>query len=727
MKKTLFPIIIAVVILLFFFVAPQSREADTDVYAETEGELLIPQNNVAIAVVDLDKAGLSLTRAADIPVLRRLQDGFELLSGVVKVESILNVSRVISEGDEIIVSKAIPADQEEVTDGYLRRLSEELDEFPELTPYVSEEQDTLLFYIYFGNKVLPADIHQGLKSLREEWKDTLPFEFTGKGPIIAETESLLTGDIALFFPILTLMVIIIFSLFRSLRAVLISIVLMLLAIGTSYGFVRFIGLPDTALILLIPVFSLGLLSDYLIHYFYHRFHRSELKGTESIRRRLVFPLSLTALSTVTGFLSLSLIQGSGHLQVGIIIAIAVVVTWVGVFFWIDYLDFPQRSEPLMSGFRTVQLWLFARIARYRYLFFALIACGIIWGVFQIGNLSIEPYPIEQLPASTTIQKADARINEDFYGTLTFFIEVDTGEKMGIMKKDTLLKLDEIHKTMETGNVGYSFSLLTVLKRMNYYFMGSEETLLTGTDYDDFYDSLIEQYLLYYSSSVDPLEYESLLDSSYRIFSIKGLLYYSTYADMERFLGMIGEIERELPEGWSLTLHGMAKELENEHDRLRDNWVLSFLAGSFLIFITVLVFYRRLGLALVSMIPGVISMIISFGFISLRGISVDVFSIIFVAIITGLVIDYSIHTLVALDRLEKVGSLEEGFVSVVGYSGVPIFLSFITSLCSFMVLLLSSFRGARSLGFLLITYLVMSFFLSLYLIPLIILPQRLKKE
>ena len=724
MKKYLFLLVIGAGVLLIFLCSPESENYSAEVYAEKEGELLLPQHNVAIAVLELNTAGLSLQRSGDIPVLRDLQKDLTLLPGAVKVESILNASRVVAEYDEIIVSRAIPADQERVTDEYLYRLSEELEKFPELTPYINAKQDILLFYIYFGNRVLPADIYRNMGDLREKWEGTLPIEFTGRAPIIAETESLLTGDISLFFPLLALMVIAVFSLFRSVRVLIVSIFLMLLAMGASYGVIRFLGIPDTPLVLLIPVFSIGLLSDYLIHYFYHCFHRT---GLESLRSRLLFPLSLTAISTVTGFLSLSLINGSGHLQIGLIIASAVVITWFGVFFWLDYLDFPDQNRQLMAGFRDVQARIFARIARYRYLFFLIIAGGAIWGAVQLGNLSIEPYPIEQLPPSNTIKKADTVINEEFYGTLPFFIEVDTGEKMGIMKKETLLKLDEIHRIIESRNVGYAFSMLSVLKRMNYYFMGSEDTLLTGTEYDDYYDALIEQYLLYYSSSVDPLEYESLLDNSYRFFSVKGLLYYKNYEDMEKFFSRISTIENRLPEGWSLSVHGIVKELEKEHNNLRNNWLLSFLAGSLLIFITVWFFYHRFVLALISLLPGVISMLISFGLISMTGISIDAFSIIFVAIITGLVIDYSIHTLVALDHIENVSSLEESFRLLMGYSGIPIFLSFMTSLISFMVLLLSSFRGARSLGFLLMTSLVLSFFLSLYLIPLIILPNRLKKE
>ena len=208
------------------------------------------------------------------------------------------------------------------------------------------------------------------------------------------------------------------------------------------------------------------------------------------------------------------------------------------------------------------------------------------------------------------------------------------KKNGLLKKDTLQKIQEIHQEIVNRQTGYAFSLLTVLKRMNYYFMGSEETMLSSNEFDDFYDALIEQYLLYYSSSVDPLEYESLLDNSYRYFSIKGLMYYHNQDDLKRFSALLAAIEQMLPAGWSLTTGGMATQLLAEQTNLRNNWVLSFLSGSIMIFFTVLVYYRKLALALLSLLPGIVSMIISFGLISLAGISIDAFSIIFVAIITG---------------------------------------------------------------------------------------------
>ncbi|THB63108.1 MAG: hypothetical protein D6B26_06390, partial [Spirochaetaceae bacterium] len=499
MRKILFPALVVILSGLFLLLPPISGQQEADVYQAKEGQLLLPQSNVAIVVLDLERAGLKFVSSDDHDVIRELQDDLVELPGAARIESILNTSRVIAEEDEIIVSRAVPSDPAAVDDEYLQSLVDQLPDFPELSPYISADTGTLLFYVYYSNRTPTIDIYQGLKTLQDEWADRLEFEFTGRAPILAETERLLTGDILIFLPILAVMVILIFGLFRQIKAMAVSIVLIILAMVFGYGMVRFAGIPDSPLILLIPVFGMGLLSDYLIHYLYHRFHTPSLPGQDSLRKKLIYPLSLTALSTVAGFVSLSLINGSGHLQLGLIVAVAVAVTWIGVFFWVDYQPWRVDDKPMFPGFQKMQGRLFARIARFRYVFFLLVALAVVWGASQLGSLRIEPYPIGQLPAATTIRQADNLINNDFYGTMPFFIEVDTGKKLGMLNKEAMLALDKVHQHFEAAEVGYAFSVLTVLKRMNYYFMGDEESLLTSTEFDDFYDSLIEQYLLYYSS------------------------------------------------------------------------------------------------------------------------------------------------------------------------------------------------------------------------------------
>jgi len=722
-KKVIFASIVLVLALAAFLFTPSDNSNVVKPYQETDSQLLIPQRNVVIATIDLESSNLTFFNEATIDLLENLNKDFIDITGVTQVDSILSANTVRSDEFEIYISHIIP-NKANRTEVFFNELSQVISEHPELKPYINDSMDSLLFYIYFGFKVSPADIDRSLMEVKTKYSD-ISFEYTGKSPIVAKTEILLTDDILVFLPLLIILVMVVFLSFKNVKAIIIAWALILISVFASYSFVRFMGVQNSPMILLIPIFSLGLLSDYIIHYYYHLFYAPGDKDRFYVRRRLVFPLSLTAISTLTGFLSLLFINGSGHLLLGSIISASVLLTYLGVFLWLPYFEYKLPSRDILPRFQKLQVKFFSIIIKKRRFIYIFLLAVIGWGLFLLPNLKIEPYPIEQLPEESTIKKSDKIINEDFYGTLPYFIEIDTGGEGNVLSTKSLQEIDKIHTLMDsTRSVGYSYSLLTVLKQLSFYFEGNSNLLLEDTGMNSF---VAEQYLLYYSSSVDPLEYESLVNASYRVFSIKGLIYYTNVDTLTEFYSLIDDITLSLPVGWSLKVHGMVSELKAEELSLKKNWVFSFVAGSLMIFIVVLLFYKKMSLALLSLIPGFISMIFSFGLISLAGISIDAFSIIFVAIIIGLVIDYSIHTLGAIDSLNNLQSVEDGFSFIISYSGKPIFLSFLTSIFSFSVLFLSSFKGARTLGLLLFSSLLVSFFLSVYLLPIIILPYKLKKE
>lgn len=727
MKKFLYFIALSALISLLIILNPREQEV-VSAYQESESHLLLPQRNVVIVTLDLKDNNLDIKSSDSIKKLNTLSNNFQSIKGVNKVDSILSASVISPALDEdgyetIEVKKFIPRN---ATDEELALALNRLGSFPELKPYINSNADSLLFYISLGYRVQPSSILESLNNVKDT--SDISFSFTGKSPIIAVTEKLLSNDILIFLPLLFIFVMLIFLTFRSAKAIFFAWIVMILAVTFSFSFITYIGIKITPLILLVPVFALGLLSDYIIHYMYHLLYAPHNDSALKVRKSLLYPLGLTALSTLTGFLSLMYINASGHTLLGGIISTAVLVTFIGVTLWLPYIKFNKPKKDLLPRFSHYQIIFFTKLYRKRKFLYITLIIGIIWGIITLPNLKIEPYPIEQLPVDSPIQGAEKEINNDFFGSLPFFIEIDSGEANGFLSKESLITLEEIHKSLSISEeVGYSYSLLTVLKRINYYFNGDEESLMTYDDEFGFYQMLIEQYLIYFSSSVDPLEYESLVDPSFRFFSIKGFIKYTNVESLDSFYAEIENIRNMLPENWDLSVHGVVKDLNKEKQGLKKNWIFSFAVGSFLIFITVLLFYRKFKLALLSLIPGFISMVLSFGIISTMGIAIDSFSIIFVAIITGLVIDYSIHTLSALDKMPKVETIKEGFSYINHYSGIPIFLSFLTSLFSFSVLFLSSFKGARSLGLLLFASLLISYILSFYLLPIIILPTKIIKR
>ena len=552
MKKFLFVTIVLMLALFIFFLIPFDNGNVVKPYQDADSQLLIPQRNVVIAAVNLGDRDISFFKEETITLLEKINDDFIDITGVTQVDSILNANTVRSDEDEIYISPIIPHKSER-SEAFLNDLPDVIEEHPELRPYINNSKDSLLFYIYFGYKVSPGEMDASLMQVKDKYPE-IAFEYTGKSPIVAKTEILLTEDILVFLPLLLVLIVVVFLSFKNIKAIIAAWSLIVLAVFASYSFVRFMGVDNSPMILLIPVFSLGLLSDYIIHYFYHLFYAPGRNDVFYVRRRLLFPLSLTAISTLTGFLSLLFINGSGHFLLGGVISVSVFLTYLGVFLWLPYLDFKRPALDILPRFQKVQVHFFSFIVKKRRIIYIFLLAVIGWGLFLLPNLKIEPYPIEQLPVESTIKKADRIINEDFYGTLPYFIEIDTGGEGEVLTLEALLSLEKIHNLLDDSDVvGYSWSLLSVLKQLSYYFEGDRDMLLK----DDMMGSFIaEQYLLYYSSSVDPLEYESLVNASYRVCSVKGLLYYRNVDTLTEFYNLIDQINEILPEGWTIKVHGM---------------------------------------------------------------------------------------------------------------------------------------------------------------------------
>ena len=139
------------------------------------------------------------------------------------------------------------------------------------------------------------------------------------------------------------------------------------------------------------------------------------------------------------------------------------------------------------------------------------------------------------------------------------------------------------------------------------------------------------------------------------------------------------------------------------------------------------------MSLISLLPSFSILLVVAGIAPLFNIQIDEYTIIFVGISMGLTIDYTIHMLNAIRKTKLKPADDSSFVSgrrallTYGYSlvrsgGVPVFLSFVTSIMAFSTLYFSSFSGAVHFAFLLSVAMVAAFFISVFLLPLFFIPK-----
>ena len=167
--------------------------------------------------------------------------------------------------------------------------------------------------------------------------------------------------------------------------------------------------------------------------------------------------------------------------------------------------------------------------------------------------------------------------------------------------------------------------------------------------------VIAQYLLFYSASASPADYESLTDHRLAAVRLHGILRYRDFSTLGALQQAVDGIRAQLPEGWRVSLAGPARELLAHGERLRRNWLSALAASAVLIFATVLAVFRDLRMALLSLVPAGAVLVAVAGLAPAFGVHIDDYTVIALAITMGLAVDYTIHMLNALRPHSRTGA------------------------------------------------------------------------
>lgn len=144
------------------------------------------------------------------------------------------------------------------------------------------------------------------------------------------------------------------------------------------------------------------------------------------------------------------------------------------------------------------------------------------------------------------------------------------------------------------------------------------------------------------------------------------------------------------------------------------------------FILMLV-YRNFLLGLIAVVPVAISTIWILGTMALLGISINVFTVMVTALTIGLGIDYSIHIIERFREERKKLSPHKSMQTTIERTGSAIFISALTTICGFAVLLLSPMPLTQHFGIITAATIVYSFILAVFVLPILLVAWALALE
>jgi len=172
--------------------------------------------------------------------------------------------------------------------------------------------------------------------------------------------------------------------------------------------------------------------------------------------------------------------------------------------------------------------------------------------------------------------------------------------------------------------------------------------------------------------------------------------------------------------FSYTITGVMPVYLNIYDRLRVSQSLSILISFVLIFIMILILFRKLLYAATGILPNILPILTTLGIMGWSGVEIDVGTVLIAAISLGIAIDDTIHFLNEYQLCSgKNKEYTARFVRVYSKMGEPIILTSVLVCLGFIVMVFSSYLPIVYFGIFVSLNIVFALMYDLLLIPAII--------
>ena len=483
---------------------------------------------------------------------------------------------------------------------------------------------------------------------------------------------------AFLFPIAVLVIgLIHYEAFRTVQGLILPLVTALLAVVWGLGIMGFAGVPMDAFNATTPILILAVAAGHAVQILkrfyeeYHRLHAAGLPPREANRRAVVEsivrigPVMLTAGSVAAlGFFSLLVfeirtIQTFGVFTgLGILSALAVEMTLIPALR--SLLPAPGQREERRERERRVWDRIPAAIAGWvagpgrRRIYLAagaLVALCVAGAAMVRVDNSTRALFFKSLP----FQRDDRILNQRFGGTNSMFILVEGAGPDAIKDPGVLRAMDATQRLLEQEPaVGKTLSIADFVKRMNRAMHGDDP----AQDRIPESREAVAQYLLLYSLSGEPGDFDSYVDYEYRSANIWVFLKTDSSAYIE---DLIARLETSSPGVFGnlvkVRIGGSVPQTAALNTTMVRGKTLNIVQfGGVIYLITSLVFRSALA-GLLVLVPLTLAVLANFGVMGWAGIRFDIGTALISAMAVGIGADYAIYLIYRL-REELAGGLDE---------------------------------------------------------------------
>lgn len=497
----------------------------------------------------------------------------------------------------------------------------------------------------------------------------------------------------------------------------------------------------TTLVMPVILISVGVSDDVYVlkRYFNEARGVIDRKQVERIFGSLIWPVTLTTISTTVGLLSLAITNLEPLIVFGVFGSMAILLSTLFTFSLVPALlvllsPRGSRVENSTKSFgKRIALLVFRTLLTagpYRILAitFLIAVCALV----LTTRVVVDDSWIRNLPPTSEIANGDKAINELLAGSTTLDLMVDGGHGHGFFQPSAVMHLIALEERLtDLPYVGATYGIHHEILRLN--------ASLRGMTYSAYRDSLLRGETKLTSAEIEqalmlltvaqraPLT--TRIDESYRYARLTVFIRSADYKRIDHVLrAAIGPKDSPLSYAGVITPFGDAWISYTTVRLLVQGQARSIILALITDLILLTLLFKSVRLAMTAIIPVAFGVLFVFGVLAATQIPLGIANSMFASISIGIGLDFAIHLTAAYRRQLAHGlSRREAVKQALVGTTPSIITSSVAIATGFSVLALSQIRPNAQLGLIICLSLILCAITTLILVPTMVLSRSSRDD
>ena len=551
--------------------------------------------------------------------------------------------------------------------------------------------------------------------------------------------------------VIVIISILLWILFRSLSAMIWSLIIVTVSVIWVIGSAGWLGIPMTSFIMItvMLVLTIGvadtvhILSAYTVSKKEGCDHQAAIK---SALRKSAIACLLTTVTTMVALLTLCLSFIVPIKIFGLLSALGVLFAFILSVYLLPLMlsiwspkppkdDRERRWTSKMipnfsNGTTRVLQKVFPIVDKWRYSFIAVFICGFILCVYGATLTKVDTNPIGQFPEGSPIRTTFDVVDENMMGTQSLEVHIDLGEEYAFHDPFVLKVIDELQQKIETQFdplVLRTTSIVDVVKDTYQTLNNSDPNYFVIPDTRQ----IVSQTLFMFNNANPEFRRRQVSDNydkshiNIRFHNAGSSEYVQIFDRMKIDIDEALQSIKEKYPNATISITGMLALMMQGVDYLTHTQLESFGIALILISVILLIVFGSIKAGFIALIPNLIPAFLAFGLLGLLNIPLDFNTMMIAPIIIGIAVDDTVHFMTRYrNEVIQQGDIKKALTTTILETGHAVVFTTLILGLGFGVMAFSSSAGTANVGIFGSIAILSGLLNDLFLLPALILVFRL---